>query len=68
MEKTYFTNHRGLSVVRFIFTGEDKAADIATALVRQSAWFELTPLPDDEWCIDVKIENERFVERAWGEE
>ena len=64
MEKTYLQTTDNVRLVRFTFAGEDKAVEIATSLVRNSKWFELMPLPDDEWDVDVKIENERFVERV----
>ena len=34
--------------------GASKAAEICLWLVKLSAWFELTPLPDDYWEFKVK--------------
>lgn len=35
-------------------------------LMNTSQWFEVTPLPDDEWQITVKIENKHFVIQIWS--
>ena len=35
---------------------EDAARTLIAALVSASAWFEVTPLPDDEWRIRTKAE------------
>lgn len=64
MEKTYLQTTDNMHLMRFTFTGEDRAVEVVTALVRNSAGFELMPLPNDEWDVDVKIESERFVERG----
>ena len=61
----------GWQRIRYIVTGEALAAHLAMSLVRMSAWFELTPLPDDEWQFVIKPDAEsRFLEAvaAFGEE
>jgi hypothetical protein len=36
--------------------GEDRAMAAASALVRESAWCEITPFPGDRWRFAVKID------------
>jgi hypothetical protein len=40
-----------------IVTGWRKTASIVSDLCERSCWFEVTPLPDDEWEIRTKTEN-----------
>jgi len=62
LEKIYLTDILHGKIVRFTFKGEDAAANITAALVRRSAWFEVTPLPNDKWSVEVKAENEHVLE------
>lgn len=39
-------------------TGEAEAIIVSTELTRRSMWFQLLPLPDDQWEFAVKAENE----------
>lgn len=41
------------------------AGDLATLLIGASAWFAVTPLPDDEYRIEVKADCKRLIEK-WG--
>lgn len=36
--------------------GEDRAMAAASALVRESAWFEVEPLPEGRWVFAVKVD------------
>ena len=49
-------------IVRFIFKCEDQAIEVAKTLIRYSAWFDITPLPEDEWVVEVRKDKSRFVE------
>lgn len=53
-------------IEQFFVTGNE-IESVATFLLRASAWFAITPLPDDEWCVDVKPDIaphlERFISR-----
>lgn len=57
----------GAQVNRFSIVGEAKIKKIASFLIKQSAWFCITPLPDDEWNVDVKPDQaphlERFIQK-----
>ena len=37
-------------------SGEAEAQRLAMLLIRESRWFEVTPLPDDEWLVVTKDE------------
>jgi len=52
-------------VVSFTFAGEETAVRVVTTLVRESAWFDLTPLPDDEWRVTVKRDLAHVVENLF---
>lgn len=49
-----------------IITCEDHAAGIAAGLVRESIAFELSPLPDDEWIVTYKQDQDRRVHDAFA--
>lgn len=36
---------------------QNSACGVALLLIRRSAWFEMTPMPDDKWHFIVKPEN-----------
>ena len=50
-------------IVRFIFKGEDRAIKVTKKLIRESAWFNVTPLPEDEWVVEVRRDRSRVVEQ-----
>ena len=42
--------------------GEAWAGQVACGLIFHAQWFQVTPLPDDEWEFTVKEENAHFLE------
>lgn len=34
---------------------------VCDKMIRRSMWFEVMPLPDDEWQVTVKNENAHFI-------
>ena len=44
--------------------GEERAMGMCSWLVSASQWFSVLPLPDDQWEITVKEENEARIQ-AW---
>jgi hypothetical protein len=42
--------------VTVILTGENNVRQACTKLITASAWFEITPFPDDQWRVRVKPE------------
>lgn len=55
--------------VEQFFVNGNEIDSIATFLIGASAWFAITPLPDDQWCVDVKPDIaprlEKFIDRPY---
>lgn len=43
-------------IKRIVLTSEETIRRVTAGLITASAWFEVTPLPDDEWEVAVKDE------------
>lgn len=61
-----------MSTTKTIVSGGSITIRVAQMLVMASQWFEVTPLPDDDWWIKVKMENKGllfdFIDRAHSQE
>ena len=51
-----------LRVYRRTFFSAEAARTAILFLLEHSQWFEVTPLPDDEYEVAVKEENEQFLD------
>lgn len=54
-------------VVSCVLKSKSDAKIIACYFVEMSQWFAITPLPDDEWEIEVKTENKHLLLQAVGQ-
>lgn len=54
-------------VVSYVLKSKSDAKIISCYFVEMSQWFTVTPLPDDEWEIEVKTENKFLLLKAVGE-
>lgn len=48
---------------RFTYTGEAAVKGVVAHLVSLSAWFRVTPLPDNEWAVEVKSDVAHLMPR-----
>lgn len=46
-----------MSLSEFIITGENETTTVVSGLIKRSQWFEVTPLPHNQWLVAVKVEN-----------
>lgn len=53
-------------IVRIPVDGRDRMRMLSLLLIQRSAWFSVTPLPDDLWSVAVKPENSEWVRSALG--
>jgi hypothetical protein len=47
-----------------VFTGVDETRAVASYLVDFSVWFEVTPMPFEQWEVTVKGDAESALDRA----
>ena len=45
-----------------VVQGINSVSTVCLRLIKASQWFETTPLPDDEWQVRVKVENETMLD------
>jgi len=50
-----------MKIIYRIFYSKKKLWDAVHTLIGMHQWFQVTPLPNDEWEIGVKQENERLL-------
>lgn len=55
-----------------LLAGVPRTAHMARKILEASQWFAITPYPDDEYMVEVKIENRlmllKFAQEVWGYE
>ena len=52
MKNNHLTFHRNITI-----RGQQNATQFAAAPIKNSKWFNLTPLPDVRWGFEVKAES-----------
>jgi hypothetical protein len=47
-----------------VVKGQKLVTRVTNLLIRRSQWFSVEPLPDNQWAVRVKAENEVLLEAA----
>lgn len=50
-----------MKTVSKVISGESAATAAVLHIMRSSQWQEITPLPDDQWRVTVKAENQHIL-------
>ncbi len=61
MPRLFHPSPRTMKTATFRFSSGTKAMAAVRNLMWSSQWFSVTPLPDDEWEVSVKPENEEAM-------